>query len=88
MMGAIVTVGVLALLTSIAATLSNMVIKRTGGTNSLDIEVDTLPKQDAYRLAGFARAASLFHRQARLLWTALAVLLAARFAMDMDGLPF
>ena len=87
-MGAIVTVGVLALMATIAAGLSNMLVKRAAPNKDLGSDPDTLPINDACRLASFSRAASLFHRQSRLLWTALAVLLAVRFAMDLDGLPF
>lgn len=82
MLGAIVTVGILALMASIAATLSNMLIKRDSGTNSLRIELEELPVRDAYHLAGPVQAATLFYRQALLLWSTFAVLLAGSLFID------
>jgi hypothetical protein len=88
MIGAIATVAFLAVLASVMATLSNQVIAREFptyvGRQGAKREIDDFVVDQAVRLAKYQQAATLFHFQSLILWTVLAVLLAAALVLDLS----
>jgi hypothetical protein len=87
MIGAMAIVGVLAVLASVMATLSNITIAREFPKHQtrrdLAPNFDDYVLDQAIRLARYRQAASLFHYEALLLWVTLAVLLGANFLLDL-----
>lgn len=87
MIGAMATVGVLAVLASVMATLSNLTIAREfpryQASKDAELKFEDYVIDQATRLARYRQAASLFYYEALILWTALAVLLGASFVIEL-----
>lgn len=85
MIGAMATVALLAVLASTMATLSNMTIAREFPTYRArqEINIDDFVIDQAIRLSRYQQAATLFYREALVLWAALAVMLGITFLWDL-----
>jgi hypothetical protein len=85
MIGAMATVALLAVLASALATLSNMTIAREFPTyrTRQEVNIDDFVIDQAIRLSRYQQTATLFYREALVLWAALALMLGATFLWDL-----